>query len=242
MKKPEIHIGCAGYNNSYWKGIFYPEGLPRSKWFGYYCMQFPMYEMNGTFYKFPSVKSLENTYNKTPENYRLTVKAPRVITHFKKFAGCQQEIADFYTACREGLKDKLDSALFQLPPSFHYTSERLEMITTSLSKDFKNVVEFRHASWWIPEVFEALAKNSIIFCSVSYPNLPEGVIKTSPIGYIRLHGRPKLFYSGYSDAELQQLYDDILVKGFSEVTVCFNNTASERGILDAMAMKKISKF
>jgi uncharacterized protein YecE (DUF72 family) len=241
MKKPAIYIGCAGYNNSYWKGIFYPEDLPRSKWFGYYCSQFPMYEMNDTFYKFPSAKSLESTYNKTPENYRLTVKAPRVITHYKKFTDCQQEIADFYTACREGLKEKLDCILFQLPPSFHYTPERLELVTASLCPDFKNVVEFRNASWRIPQVFDTLAKNNIIFCNVSYPNLPEEMIKTTPVGYVRLHGRPKLFYSGYSEEKLQRLYDAILTKGFSEVTVCFNNTASDHGILNALSMKKINE-
>jgi uncharacterized protein YecE (DUF72 family) len=127
-----------------------------------------------------------------------------------------------------------------LPPSYNYTEERLGYITNFLSTDHLNIIEFRHVSWWIPEVFEALAYNNLIFCSVSYPKLPEDIIKTSDVCYLRLHGRPKLFYSGYSDEELRHFYEEITAKDFREINVCFNNTASDRGILDAMTMRAIS--
>lgn len=241
MKKTDVHIGTAGFNNGYWKGIFYPETLPKSKWFAFYCEHFPMYEMNGTFYKFPTVKTLRNWYDKSPNPYKFVVKAPRTITHFKKFKDCDTELAEFYTACKEGLAKKLYALLFQLPPSFHYTTERLTLILSALSTDFLTIIEFRHASWWIPEVYEALAKSKFIFCSVSFPNLPQKVIQTHETGYVRMHGRTKLFYSGYSDHELQALYEEIVSKDFQQAIVCFNNTASEFGILNALKMKTLSE-
>lgn len=238
MKK--LLIGTAGFNNSYWEGIFYPDDLARSKWFAYYCTQFPMFEINASFYKFPTEKSMKTWYGKSPENFLFVAKAPRVITHFKKFNDCEREIGEFYEACQNGLQEKLYATLFQLPPSFSYTPERLELITSSLSPKVRNIVEFRNVSWWNPEVYEALASKNIIFCSVSFPNLPEDIIKTSPIGYARLHGNTKLFYSGYDNDNLAALYKEILSKDFKEMTVCFNNTASERGILDAIALQTLS--
>lgn len=110
----------------------------------------------------------------------------------------------------DGLKEKLGCILFQLPPSFHYSPEKLDLITESLYPDFKTAVEFRHQSWWSEEVYKRLAKNNITFCSVSHPTLPAVVVGNAPIGYVRLHGVPKMFYSEYSDAELNKLYQDII--------------------------------
>lgn len=239
MNKSGIHIGCSSYNTRQWKGIFYPEDIPGSKWFGYYAGQFNTYELNGTFYKFPTVKSLQTWYNKVPDGYLFSAKAPKLITHLKRFADCEREINDFYTACRQGLADKLACVLFQLPPSFSYTEERLKLITSSLDPQFKNVVEFRHDSWWNQEVYDALSVHNITFCSVDYPKLPSPVIATSSVGYYRFHGSPKLFYSQYAEEQLKVVYDSIAAEKFKEAYIYFNNTASEAGILNALQMKSM---
>jgi uncharacterized protein YecE (DUF72 family) len=145
MKK-NIQIGCSSYNNRYWKGVFYPQDLPTSKWFDYYCRHFDTYEMNGTFYKFPTLRIFENWYKKVPEHFLFSVKAPKDITHFKKFIGCEALLSEFYDLCATGLKEKLGPILFQLPPSYSFTSERLQDVINSLDKKFLNVVEFRHQS------------------------------------------------------------------------------------------------
>ena len=239
MKCTEIHIGLSAFNNSYWKGIFYPEELAASKRFNFYCTRFNTYEINASFYKFPTVKGLKGWYDKSPANFLFSVKANRVITHFKKFNDCSQEIADFYATCREGLADKLGFVLFQLPPSFSYTPERLELILSSLDYSFRNVIEFRNITWWKPEVFDALAANNITFCSVSYPGLPEDVISTTSTVYVRLHGTPQLFYSGYETEQLVTLFETIQSKeGINKAYIYFNNTASNEGILNAMALQK----
>lgn len=238
MKKQDIHIGTSAFSNGYWKGVFYPEDLPRSKWFDYYCTQFNTYELNATFYRFPTVKSLQGWYNKTPEGFAFAVKAHKVITHFKKFNDCRHEIDGFYAIAKEGLREKLGCVLFQLPPSFAYSPEKLELILSYMNPDFKNVIEFRNESWWLQEVYDALRKSNITFCSVSYPKLPLTIVKTTGTGYIRFHGVPKLFYSEYSAEELQQWHEGILRNDWKEVFVYFNNTASTAGIINALEMKK----
>ncbi|KUJ60862.1 hypothetical protein AR687_15765 [Flavobacteriaceae bacterium CRH] len=232
--KNDFLIGCSSYNNRFWKGIFYPENLPTAKWFDYYCQHFDTYEMNGTFYKAPTIKVMENWYNKVPAQFIFSVKAPKEITHIKKFIDCENQLSEFYGVCKMGLKEKLGPILFQFPPSYDFTDERLHTIVNSLDSDFQNVIEFRHKSWWNQEVFESLKFNKITFCSVSYPGLPEDIFTEFSIVYIRLHGNKKLFYSSYSSEELESIKNKTANKpGF----IYFNNTASEAGILNALEFK-----
>ena len=100
--KEDILIGCSSFNNRYWKGIFYPEDLPSSKWFEYYCRYFETYEINGTFYNFPRLKTLQDWFNKTPHDFLFSVKAPKLITHINQFINCEELLEDFYGKCNEG--------------------------------------------------------------------------------------------------------------------------------------------
>ena len=237
--KPQINIGCSSFYTKLWKGVFYPEDMPSKEWFTFYSEHFKTYEINATFYKFPTLRIMQNWYNKAPDNFTYAVKAPKQITHLKKFVDCTDDIAQLYSVCKEGLTDKLGCILFQLPPSFSYSEERLNLIIASLNPEFNNVVEFRNESWWRDDVYATLGKKNITFCSVNYPKLPTTVISTTPIGYVRLHGNPKLFYSEYSVAEIQFLYNDIIAQNnFKEVYIYFNNTASTAAIVNAQQFKK----
>lgn len=239
--KESIYIGCSSYYNSYWKEIFYPSDLPSKQWFDYYCQFFDTYEINGTFYRFPTLKTFQDWHDKTPEQFLFSVKAPKEITHIRKFNDCETLLADFYTRCAEGLKHKLSCILFQFPPSYHYSPEKLELLIRSLNMNFKNVLEFRHESWWIPEVFDQLSRNRITMCSVSYPKLPETIFTDFPLIYIRLHGKEKLFYSSYDSTELASVKDSLDDNQKKQIFIYFNNTASTAGILNALEMKKIFK-
>lgn len=234
-------IGCSSYNNRLWVGPFYPPDLPAKSWFAYYCAHFNTYELNSTFYNFPTARSLHAWYQKSPDGFLFSVKAPKLITHNKKLVGCEREIAEFYAACRDGLQDKLGYALFQFPPSFHYSRERLDLIVTQLRSDIQLVIEFRHESWWNEEVYRAFIQHNLIFCSVNHPLLPTAIIATATTGYLRLHGNPTLFYSEYSNDELKHLYDEIRgTKNLHKMLVYFNNTASEAGIVNALTMKHLA--
>lgn len=240
MRQTEIITGCSSYYNRKWIGIFYPDDLSAKKWFAYYCEHFDTYELNATFYKFPSAKSLHAWYEKSPDRFIFSVKAPRLITHNKKFDGCAREIGEFYAACLDGLKDKLGYVLFQLPPSFHFSPERLQRIINQLDSDIQNVVEFRHESWWNRDVYEAFIEHNLIFCSVDHPTLPADIIETAATGYIRLHGNPTMFYSEYSLEALNALYAAIKqTEHFRKAMVFFNNTADTGGIINALAMSNL---
>jgi uncharacterized protein YecE (DUF72 family) len=242
MSVTNIHIGCSSFYNAKWKNVFYPENIPSAKWFEFYCQHFNTFEINATFYKFPTLRILENWYKKSPDGFIYSVKAPKLITHIKKFVDCKPEIEEFYSLCKQGLNDKLGCILFQLPPSFHYGPENLDLILESLNLDFKTAVEFRHQSWWSQEVYDQLAKNNITFCSVSHPTMPPDIIANTSVGYVRLHGKPKMFYSEYSHKDLMKLYEIIIEKNlFEEVFIYFNNTASAAGVLNAQELNTLFK-
>src|SRR5262249_39962929 len=150
------------------------------------------------------------------------------ITHFKKWNDCAADIARFYEVCRQGLQEKLGWVLFQMPPSFAYSEEKLRSIAENLDASFKNAIEFRHGSWWREDAKQELEKHNGIFCTPSYPKLREDVQISNGTAYIRLHGRPNLFHSGYTDEELLGF-----LKQASEAETAvfyFNNTASQAGI------------
>jgi uncharacterized protein YecE (DUF72 family) len=235
----QIHIGCSSFYNSYWKEIFYPTDLPRKDWFEYYCLHFDTFEINATFYKFPTLKVLQNWYEKAPDDFSYSVKAPKEITHIRKFIDCKQQLADFYSRCSEGLQHKLACVLFQFPPSYDYSPEKLKLIIAELDLKFQNILEFRHQSWWIPQVWNELAKHNITLCSVSYPKLPDAVFTVLPLIYVRLHGKTKLFYSSYSTEQLSKLKDLITNSNADKAFVYFNNTAGTAGILNAVEMKTL---
>ncbi|MFB9080833.1 DUF72 domain-containing protein [Flavobacterium procerum] len=235
--KTNTLIGCSSFNNRFWKGVFYPENLPSKKWFEFYCQHFDTYEFNGSFYKFPTVRIFQNWYEKAPENFIFSVKAPKEITHIRKFEDCTVLLKDFYEISRLGFREKLGCILFQFPPSYVFSIEKLENIVRNLNYEFENVVEFRHQSWWNQEVWDVFKHYKITFCCVSHPNLPETILKDFPLIYIRLHGVPKMFYSSYDSDKLLHIKNET---DSQTSFVYFNNTASEAGILNALQLKELS--
>lgn len=228
------HIGCSGFSYKHWKNSFYPKEIPAKKWFEYYCQHFNTVELNVTFYRFPKLSFLENFFNRSPESFMFSVKAPRAITHYKKFIGTEHMINDFYAITHEGLKHKLGCILFQMPPAFQFTEGRLNAIIEQLDKTFNNVLEFRHISWWNKKVYDKLGKNNITFCGMSHPNLPEDVIINNSVLYYRLHGVPDLYRSPYSSSTLKKLADDIKVsKKAKRAFIYFNNDIDTSAIGNA---------
>ncbi|MEO6584113.1 MAG: DUF72 domain-containing protein [Ferruginibacter sp.] len=232
-------IGCAGFNYPQWKKVFYPDKLPQRLWLSHYATQFNTLEVNATFYKLPTPATLLKWYDTTPANFVFTVKAPRNITHYKNFINCSDEINGFYKLIGDGLKDKLGCILFQLPPKFSYTKERLQLIIDNLTPQYNNVVEFRHISWWQQAIISELEGNNIIFAGHSHPNgVPDEVIINREISYYRFHGVPNLFYSAYDEAALMNFANTMLkCKAVTKAYVYFNNTASMAAIENAFFLK-----
>jgi uncharacterized protein YecE (DUF72 family) len=235
----QYFIGCSGFHNKDWKEVFYPKGLPQSKWFEFYCTQFNTLELNTTFYRFPRIETLLQWYNKSPNGFKFSVKAPRLITHYKQFNDVARLLNDFYTSVQEGLREKLGCVLFQLPARIAYSEAFLQRITQSLDNSFTNVVEFRHISWWNQFVFDELAKHNISFCSISIKNLPAEIIGNTPLLYYRFHGIKKLYFSEYTKQTIKNFSIELNTKqNIREAYIYFNNTATTAAINNARQLKK----
>lgn len=201
----EWHVGCSGFDYKHWKERFYPEGLPQKKWFYHYCQHFKTLELNVTFYRFPQLSFLQNWRINSPNGFRFAVKAPRAITHYRKFINTVDFISSFYDTINNGLQEKLGPVLFQMPPNFQFDEEKLERVINSLDRSFNNVFEPRHVSWWNQKVYDSLAEHNITFCGMSYPGLPDDLIQNAPSIYYRFHGVPDLYSSPYSEESLKKV-------------------------------------
>ncbi len=140
----------------------------------------------------------------------------------------------------EGLGPKLACVLYQLPPSYSYTEERMQDVIETLGGFAGNVIEFRHASWWEEEAKTLLEKSKLNICSVSFPGLPENDLGTGKIYYKRMHGVPELFKSSYSEEVLKGLVENLPTS--KESFVFFNNTYYEAGYSNAGTLKKMINF
>ena len=197
------YIGCSGFHNKDWKEVFYPKGLAQSKWFEFYCNHFNTLELNTTFYRFPKTELLNKWYLKSPADFKFSVKAPRLITHYKQLKEAKSLLNDFYTTIREGLKEKLGVVLFQLPARITYSDEFLQRIVQSLDTSVQNTVEFRHVSWWTGQVIETLSNHNISFCGISIKDLPDDIIANTSTIYYRFHGISKLYFSQYDEQYIE---------------------------------------
>jgi uncharacterized protein YecE (DUF72 family) len=235
------HIGCSGFLYREWKEHFYPDKLPQRLWFEHYASVFDTLELNVTFYRFPQLKSLQKWYDTSPDHFSFSLKVPRLITHYKQMKDCESLLHDFYTTVEEGLKEKLGCVLFQFPPKFIYTEERLQLLINNLKPDVRNVVEMRDKSWWDKKIFKVLEEHNIIFCGISHPTLSDHQkpVFNNKDAYYRFHGIPKLFYSEYNDEDLKVVADEILKKkNLKEVFVYFNNTATPAAIKNALWLRE----
>ena len=131
--------------------------------------------------------------------------------------------------------------IFQLPPSYHYTSARLKAIVSQLDTNRRNVVEFRHVSWWRKEVYDAFRAKNIIFCSSSGPRMPDELIKTAEDVYVRFHGTKRWYRHDYSDAELAVWAKRIHDCKPKQSWIYFNNDRDGYAIKNAKKLLKILK-
>ncbi len=239
MRK-EHYIGCSGYYYPAWKKKFYPDGLAPKEWLAYYSSIFNTVELNGTFYKTPTVASLKKYYEVTPSDFKFSVKMSKQFTHIHKLKDTKDLVIEFQSLIRDNLKEKINHFLFQLPPSFQFTEANLELVLENIPNNCENVVEFRHISWWNSTVQETLSKANITFCNVDFPGMETFVINSTSCFYLRLHGNPILFKSSYEPEELERFCREIPTAG-DRVSVYFNNTYYEAGYTNAIALKELMK-
>ncbi len=233
-------IGCSGFHYKEWKGVFYPLNIPQTKWFEHYCQHFNTIELNTTFYRFPRPEALLKWHDRSPENFKFSVKAPKAITHYKLFKESERMLGDFYASIYEGLQAKLGCVLFQLPSRVPYSEAMLQRIIEVLDPSFDNVLEFRDEGWWNKKAYTQLTKHNISFCGISHPELSDKVIRNLPLLYYRFHGVPILYKSEYELEFVKKIAKDITAaKGIKDAYVYFNNTWGTGGITNGKQMQEL---
>ena len=187
-----IKIGTSGFSYPDWIGTVYPEGLPEHEHLGFYAREFSTVEINMTYYRVPTARTVDGWVRKTPDGFLFSVKAYQGLTHERE----QPDFAAFVMAVQPLAEaGKLACVLAQFPYSFHPISgnrDYLKRLRAGFG-DLPVVVEFRHAGWVNSATFELLRSLSLGFCSVDEPRLqglmPPVATATGPVAYVRFHGR-----------------------------------------------------
>jgi uncharacterized protein YecE (DUF72 family) len=189
-----IRIGTSGFSYEDWRGFFYPEELPKNQMLTFYAARFPTVEINATYYALPSPATFEQMARKVPDGFDFVVKANKEMTHAEELhpEPFRQFCAALEPLLRRGC---LGCVLAQFPWSFKNTPENQDGLRWFREQmdGIPTVAEFRNAEWAREGTFDLLRELELGYCCVDEPALkglmPSVVQATSPIGYVRFHGR-----------------------------------------------------
>jgi uncharacterized protein YecE (DUF72 family) len=192
-------VGTSGYNYPEWRGSFYPDKFPTGKMLPYYAERFSTVEINYTFYRMPSPKTVAGWDAETPAGFCFVLKAPRRITHDARLKGVDEPLRYFLDVAR-ALGPKLGPVLFQLPPNFKKDLGRLGDLLVLLPPGLRAAFEFRHDSWFDDEVYERLRARNDALCVADTEKGTTPMVATADWGYLRLRDEGGLSPSGAREA------------------------------------------
>src|SRR5947207_130730 len=219
-----IWVGTSGYNYPEWKGSFYPKDLPSAKMLPYYAARFPTVEINYTFYRMPNEKLVSGWAAQTPSPWKITLKAPRRITHDSRLKNCGELVAGFCSVAGT-LGDKLGALLFQLPPNLKKDLPLFDAFLGELPPKAQAAFEFRHESWLDEEIYSRLAARNFALCVADSEKLSTPVRITADYAYFRLRDE------GYTSDDIGRWGDTILraTESCRDVYVYFKHEEEGKG-------------
>jgi uncharacterized protein YecE (DUF72 family) len=192
-----IRVGTSGWSYPDWAGVFYPPQKPRGfDELAYLARFFDAVEVNSSFYRPPTARMGESWLRRTPPGFEFTYKLYQKFTHERPLAWTPADVAE-YKAGLEPVRaaGRLGAVLAQFPWSFcadDAAFRHLEAVRRDFG-DLPLVVEVRHVSWTGPQAVKFLKDAGMGFCCIDQPPSRSGVppmtLVTSPVGYVRLHGR-----------------------------------------------------
>jgi uncharacterized protein YecE (DUF72 family) len=194
-----LYLGTSGFAYDGWKhGVFYPEELKNREMLSFYSSQLSSVEINYTFRRWPTEKSLTTWREQAQEGFVFTLKANQRITHFKRLADADQDVRDFLERAKL-LGDRLGCILFQCPPTLQYDRALIEAFVGYLPPGPPRfAMEFRHPSW--SEARDLLLSQGVAWCVAETDDkdpAPED-LSWEPAGYLRLRK------TEYTDEELTE--------------------------------------
>jgi uncharacterized protein YecE (DUF72 family) len=238
--RKQIHVGTSGWNYRHWKGVLYPENMKTSEWLPFYARRFATVEINNTFYRMPEKETLETWRDSVPPEFVFSLKASRYITHMKKLKDSLDPVERLMESIRLFGK-KLGPVLFQLPPKWKCNPDRLDSFLSVLPSGPRYTLEFRHETWFNPEVYHILEHHNAAFCLYHLDKRMSPKKVTADFVYIRLHG-PEGPYKG--------AYDNRALAGWTgamtawagqgrEIFCYFDNDQHGYAVKNALALKQM---
>jgi uncharacterized protein YecE (DUF72 family) len=219
-----IRVGTSGYNYPEWKGSFYPSDLSAAKMLPYYAERFTTVEINYTFYRMPTEKTVTGWAAQTPEGFQFTLKAPKRITHIGKLRATADSVR-FFCETAQKLGPKLGVLLFQLAPSFKKDLGVLDEFLETLPAGTRAAFEFRHPSWDADDVYERLRRRNLALCVADSELASTPVVITADYGYFRLRDE------GYTEKDIARWAATIAEHGrrLRDVFVYFKHEDQGKG-------------
>ncbi len=233
--KTEIRIGTSGWLYFHWQGRFYPQDLPKTKWFEYFSEVFDTVELNNTFYHLPKPQTVKKWHKNSPEDFLFAVKGSRFITHIKRLKDVEEPLKTFYKTVKL-LKEKLGPILFQLPPSMKQNIKLLETFLKLLPENPATVFEFRNDSWFNDKTYKLLEKYNAAFCIHDLSGCQSPKIQTCDTIYIRFHGTTGRYSGNYSDKQIAEWAKWIREQKAKNVFVYFNNDYNAYAVNNAKTL------
>ena len=191
-----ILVGTSGYNYPEWKGSFYPQDLSAAKMLPFYAERFPSVEINATFYRMPTPKTVAGWAGQVPSTFRFTLKANRRITHDKRLKDVGDSV-DFFVKTARELGPQLGALLFQTPPNLKCDLDRFDAFLATVPDGVQAAFEFRHDSWLDEEVYARLRARNFALCVADTEERSVPVVATADFAYLRLRDE------GYDEAAIR---------------------------------------
>ena len=233
-------IGTSGWSYDHWEPALYPPGLPARDRLARYAGAFSTVELNSSFYRWPRPAAFAAWQHRLPDGFRLSVKAPRGLTHGKRLYAPETWAARI-AACWHELGGRRAVLLVQLPPAQPRDDARLAYFLRSLPGWVRTAVEFRHPSWQHEDVFALLERHGAGYCVMSGARLPCILRATADFAYVRLHGPDDnhLYAGSYSDDSLRWWADRIREweQQGKDVFVYFNNDGDANAVRNARTLR-----
>ena len=235
-------VGTSGFSYDGWRGVFYPPELPRKRWLEFYQREFPVVELNVTFYRTPRESTYLGWAAATGGEFRFVLKVPRLVSHLKRLADCGQELEHFWGPARL-LGDKLAAVLLQTPPSLRFDAGLFDAFLDSLPAGFPPVAwEVRHASFLDDQALEWFAeRGQPVVVADSGGRYPTIRAFTAPPAYLRFHGPTGVYASPYSEAQLGEYVAWVRANVFADTTVYafFNNDVGGHAVTNARQLRAL---
>ena len=220
-----VRIGCSGWNYDDWRGRLYPDGLGKPRWLSRYAEVFDTVEVNSTFYRLASRDAVARWVEQTPPDFLFTLKASRYLTHIKRLTELGAGIEKFYERVEPlTATPKMGPVLWQLPENFHRDDDRLAAALDALPEG-RHCFEFRHESWFVPEVYALLRARGVALVIGDTPQRPFQTYEmTADWTFVRFHWGARGRRGNYSESELETWAERIAGwREQVEVYAYFNN-------------------